>query len=184
MSRLRAIVLFLFGAFAAFVHAEERFLRADAQGTVEVAFSPEQDAAGIIVAAIRAARKQIQVQAYSFTNKAIARALINASARGVRVDVIGDREQFEKGNSFQFADLRQAGIKVWLDGEHSAAHNKVMIIDATARDGAVVTGSFNFTQAAQQRNAENVIILRGNGALTKAYADNWSRHRSHAAAIE
>jgi phosphatidylserine/phosphatidylglycerophosphate/cardiolipin synthase-like enzyme len=44
----------------------------------------------------------------------------------------------------------------------------------------VITGSFNFTHAAQFRNAENLLILRGHGTLAEAYAANWRRHKIHA----
>ncbi len=44
---------------------------------------------------------------------------------------------------------------------------------------AVMTGSFNFTYAAQNRNAENALILRGNLPLCGAYPRNWNEHRAH-----
>ena len=46
--------------------------------------------------------------------------------------------------------------------------------------GAVVTGSYNFTWSARMRNAENVVILRGNPPVLRAYLDNWKRHRAEA----
>ncbi len=54
-----------------------------------------------------------------------------------------------------------------IDAKHAIAHNKVMVIDGQT----VVTGSFNFTKAAQERNAENLLIVRDAG-LAKQYADN------------
>ena len=39
-----------------------------------------------------------------------------------------------------------------IDDEHAKAHNKVMIIDGET----VITGSFNFSKAAEQNNAENL----------------------------
>ena len=70
-------------------------------------------------------------------------------------------------------------MPLWIDSEHAAAHNKVMVIDNGLPEAAVITGSFNFTQAAQHRNAENLLILRGNPNLTEAYAANWRRHKIH-----
>jgi phosphatidylserine/phosphatidylglycerophosphate/cardiolipin synthase-like enzyme len=69
---------------------------------------------------------------------------------------------------------------VWLETRYAAAHSKVMIIDAGTRDSAVVTGSFNWTAAAQRRNAENVLILRRNRDLARAYEANWRRHQAGA----
>ena len=76
--------------------------------------------------------------------------------------------------------LAEQGVPVWIDADHAAAHNKVMVIDNGTPDAAVITGSFNFTHAGQHRNAENLLILRGNAILSEAYAANWRRHKIHA----
>lgn len=151
-----------------------------AKGTVTVAFTPGDDAAGMIVAAIGRARRQILVQAYSFTSREIARALVEARRRGVEVALIADREQTEALRHSQVPRLAADGVATWLDGEHASAHNKVMVIDAGGPDPAVITGSFNFTYSAQYRNAENVLLIRGDPALAEAYRANWRRHLRHA----
>jgi phosphatidylserine/phosphatidylglycerophosphate/cardiolipin synthase-like enzyme len=76
-----------------------------------------------------------------------------------------------------------AGLPVFVDADHSAAHNKVIVIDHGASQPTLITGSFNFTFAAQYRNAENVLVLRGNPDLTRAFFDNWQQHRGHAIAV-
>jgi phosphatidylserine/phosphatidylglycerophosphate/cardiolipin synthase-like enzyme len=150
-----------------------------AQGSIQVAFTPGADAGELIVDAIRDAKAQILVQAYSFTHRAIAGALVAARQRGVDVQVVADREQRDSIETSRIDYLAEQGVPVYLDGEHSAAHSKVMIIDNGQSDPVVVTGSFNFTTAAQYRNAENLLVLRGNTALADAYAANWRRHRAH-----
>jgi phosphatidylserine/phosphatidylglycerophosphate/cardiolipin synthase-like enzyme len=80
--------------------------------------------------------------------------------------------------------LRKGGVGVWLDSLHSAAHNKVMLIDPGADDSVLITGSYNFTYAAERLNAENVLLFRGNAALVRAYLENWKLHRAHASAFE
>ena len=52
--------------------------------------------------------------------------------------------------------LVNAGIPVLIDAKHAIAHNKVMVID----DQTVITGSFNFTKAAEEHNAENLLVIR------------------------
>ena len=42
----------------------------------------------------------------------------------------------------------------------------------------VITGSFNFTKAAQEKNAENLLIIRDQ-ALAGQYTLNWESHRRH-----
>jgi len=148
-------------------------------GRAQVAFTPGDDADELVIAAIRQARSQILVQAYSFTHRAIAEALIAARQRGIDVQVIADHDQDANVATTRIGDLAEAGVPVYLDGQHAAAHNKVMVIDAGRPESALVTGSYNFTHAAQHRNAENLLVLRGDPLLAEAYAANWRRHRAH-----
>jgi phosphatidylserine/phosphatidylglycerophosphate/cardiolipin synthase-like enzyme len=147
-----------------------------ARGTVEVAFTPWDNAEAMIVDGIRRAKHQILVQAFSFTSRTLANALIAAKRRGVDVRVMADREQTFSGEASRIPDLVQAGIPVMLEVRYQSAHNKVMIMDAGTDDAAVVTGSYNWTYAAQNKNAENVLILRHNPDIANAYAANWRRH--------
>lgn len=147
-----------------------------ARGTVQVAFTPWDNAEGMIVDGIRRAKTQILVQAFSFTSRTLANALIAAKRRGVDVRVMADREQTFSGEASRIPDLVQAGIPVTLEVRYQSAHNKVMVIDAGAADAAVITGSYNWTYAAQSKNAENVLILRHNPDIANAYAANWRRH--------
>ena len=148
-------------------------------GIIEYALTPGDDAAGLIVRAIDGARFQILVQAFSFTHAGIAGALIRAERRGVDVKVIADAEQIDLIDHNVIPQLVDAGIPVFTDAEHAAAHNKVMVIDAGEIAPVLITGSFNFTHAAQFRNAENVLAFRGNHELTRAYLENWMRHLKH-----
>jgi len=147
-----------------------------AQGSIQLAFAPWDNAEGMIVDAIRQAKVQILVQAFSFTSRALAYALTAAKKRGVDVQVLADREQTFSSESSRIPELAQAGIAVMLEVRYQSAHNKVMVIDADTEHAAVITGSYNWTYAAQFKNAENVLILRRNPEVAKAYADNWRRH--------
>ena len=74
----------------------------------------------------------------------------------------------------QAKPLAAAGIPVKIDAVHRIAHNKVMVIDGET----VITGSFNFTEAAELRNAENVFIVWDRAAAEK-YLENWRVHEGH-----
>ncbi len=132
---------------------------------------------------IDAARLQVLVQAFSFTHRDIADALVRAHRRGLDVQVITDRDQTELFESAAIQRLVEAGLNVFTDADHLSAHNKVIIIDHNAERPTLVTGSFNFTFAAQVRNAENVLVLHGNPDLTRAFFVNWQQHREHAIAL-
>ena len=151
-----------------------------ARGTVQVAFTPWDDAEGMIVDAINRARTEILIQAYGFTSRRITDALLMAHRRGVRVRLLADREQTFSGDNSRIPDLASAGVSVSLEVRYQSAHNKVMVIDPGSVDGAVITGSYNWTYSAQHRNAENVVIFRRSPELLKRYAENWYRHFSDA----
>jgi len=141
--------------------------------TSSVCFTPDSDCTGQIEHLLDSAQKSIHVQAFSFTSSPIAKALNRAQQRGVKVELILDRENAEEQYT-PAPDLQRSGVAVWLDGEHQTAHNKIMIVDGET----VVTGSFNFTKAAQNKNAENVLVLRDK-SLAGLYLKNWEEHRGH-----
>lgn len=152
-----------------------------ARGSVTVAFPPWDDAETLIVGAIGRARSEVLMHAFSFSSRPIARALAAAQRRGVRVRVLADRDQlFSSGGNSRIPELAAAGVSVALEVRYASAHNKVMVIDAAGPEPAVITGSYNWTWSAQNRNAENVLLLRGNPELARRYAANWQRHAAQA----
>ena len=149
-------------------------------GTAQVLFSPWDDVEGALVASIRAARRQVLVQAFSFTSRPIARALIEAKARGIDVRVTADAGETARLERNRIAELASAGIPVFIEERYQSAHNKVMVIDADLPSALVITGSYNWTYSARRHNAENVLILRGQGELAGRYRANWERHQAGA----
>jgi phosphatidylserine/phosphatidylglycerophosphate/cardiolipin synthase-like enzyme len=151
-----------------------------ATGTVEALFTPWDDAEGAIVQALFAARRSVHVQAYLISSRSIAHALQSAQSRGVAVEILADRRMQEESDKSLLPLLAAGGIPVWLETRYAAAHNKVILIDAAQPDAVVITGSYNYTWSAQARNAENLLILRGNPPLARRFLDNWRRHRDDA----
>jgi phosphatidylserine/phosphatidylglycerophosphate/cardiolipin synthase-like enzyme len=98
------------------------------------------------------------------------------------VRVVADREQARALPQNVLPELSAGGVEVWLDGNFQAAHNKVVVIDADTQHATTITGSYNFTIAAQRGNAENVIVLRDNATVARAYRENWERLRASALA--
>lgn len=143
-------------------------------GTTEVFFSPNGGATGAIVLEIGKAQQEILVQAYSFTSKPIAKALLDAHKRGVKVMAVLDKSQrTQKYSGATF--LANAGIPVYIDSQHAIAHNKIIIIDRST----LITGSFNFTKAAEEKNAENLLVIKGNQPLVDRYLKNFEGHKAH-----
>lgn len=98
---------------------------------------------------------------------------MSAHKRGVREEVILDQSQeTQKYSSATF--LANQGIPTYIDAKHAIARNKVMVVDQRI----VITGSFNFTRATEEKNAENLLVIQSQ-ELAKAYRDNWQRHKEH-----
>ena len=139
----------------------------------QVFFSPRGGCTEAVVDAISQAKSEILVQAYSYTSAPIAKALVDAHKREVHIQIILDQSQRkERYSSADFA--AHAGIPTYIDAAHAIAHNKIMIIDKAV----LITGSFNFTKAAEEKNAENLLVLRSK-ELARTYVENWQRHKEH-----
>src|SRR5439155_20216459 len=102
-------------------------------------FSPHGGCTEAVVDAVSRATNAVLVQAYSFTSAPIAKAVVEAQRRGLRVSVILDKSQrTEKYSAADF--LNNSGVATYIDARHNIAHNKIIIIDSRI----VLTGSFNF----------------------------------------
>jgi phosphatidylserine/phosphatidylglycerophosphate/cardiolipin synthase-like enzyme len=94
--------------------------------------------------------------------------------------VILDPSQVKPGGQYCPAKFfYDAGIPTYIDSAHQSAHNKIMIIDRST----VITGSFNFTRTAEERNAENLLAIPSKELAAK-YLDNWQKHRQHSTKCE
>ena len=112
----------------------------------------------LIASTIASAHVSIDVLAYEFTSVPIAKALVDAKARGVDVRAVldGKTNGPRKGRNYSAATfLINVGIPVRLDYTVAIAHNKIMVIDGET----VITGSYNFTKAAEKSNAENLLVI-------------------------
>jgi phosphatidylserine/phosphatidylglycerophosphate/cardiolipin synthase-like enzyme len=141
---------------------------------IEVYFSPNGGCTDAIVSQIDSAAKSVHVQAYLFETDRIANALVAAKERGVTVIAVLDR--WNEQDKYSAADtLNNAAIATYIDDDHETAHDKIIIID----DQTLITGSFNFTVAAEEKNAENLLIIRDAPDLVRKYQENFEKHKSH-----
>lgn len=145
---------------------------------LQAGFSTDGSAKRLILEVIREARHSIHVMAYSFTSKEIALALVEAAGRGVNVQVVVDaRQSNERYSAAHY--LANHHLAVRADDRHRIQHHKVMIVDGEL----VQTGSFNFTDSAHARNAENVLVVRNAPDLAEQYLREWTLHWQHSTPI-
>ncbi|MBI3440910.1 MAG: phospholipase D family protein [Proteobacteria bacterium] len=134
----------------------------------EDAFSPRQGATELVVKTINEAKKSVHVAAYSFTSKPIAEALITAHDKGVDVEVVLDKSQ-RNGRMVQY--IKDHGIPTRINDHYAIMHDKFIVID----EKTLELGSFNYTAAAEKRNAENVLVLHGAGKIVEDYSKQWEK---------
>ena len=134
---------------------------------VQVCFSPEGHCGDQLVAAVQAAQHSVRFMAFSFTDDAIAQAMLGRARAGVSVQ--GVFETTGSGTAYSaYGPLKQAGLDVYTDGNPWSMHHKVIIID----DHVVAFGSPNFSQAADRSNDENLLIV-DDPALARAFTSEF-----------
>jgi phosphatidylserine/phosphatidylglycerophosphate/cardiolipin synthase-like enzyme len=129
----------------------------DINGTpIEAYFSPDDRVAKQIVDRISSAQTSIFFLAYSFNSSSIANAMLVKAQAGVTLAGVFEQTQVAANkNSSQYEPLRLAGLDVWLDANPRNMHDKIIIIDGKT----VITGSYNFTATAENKNDENILII-------------------------
>jgi phosphatidylserine/phosphatidylglycerophosphate/cardiolipin synthase-like enzyme len=120
----------------------------------EVYFSLYDNPQKEIIKNINQAETSINIAMYTFTDKEITLSLANAQQRGVKVRVYLDRSQIESTYSIS-RFLVQNGIKVRISSNNYIMHNKFAIID----NRLLLTGSYNWTFAANNKNEENLMVI-------------------------
>ena len=144
--------------------------QAPAGQVIDVAFSPNEGSEALVVKAIASARGSIAVAAYSFTSPVVAKALLNASKRGVDVRVVVDENGNKSKASLAALNLLAgAGIPTRTISRYSIHHDKYMVVDKIT----VQTGSFNYSKAAAKSNSENVVVIWNNPDLALTFLKHW-----------
>lgn len=151
---------------------------------IEVGFSPSNrnisnKGVDLVLKVINNAKSTLHIAAYSFTSKKIALAIVDAKKRGVDIKVVADK----KANSGRYTAvtyLANNNVPVALNDRYAIFHNKFIIADGKTLE----TGSFNYTQAAEKSNAENVIVFWNNVELSNKYEELFSIYWSEATLLK
>jgi phosphatidylserine/phosphatidylglycerophosphate/cardiolipin synthase-like enzyme len=150
------------------------FASASAEMAVQACFSPQGKCSTHIVREIENAERELLVAVYAFTSDDLAGALVQAKKRGLMVQVIIDREFDSRNDNSKgkFLEVQRIPVRRLSGGKppHSARdvglmHQKFAVIDRRI----VFTGSYNWTQAADNLNDENLLLFRDAGPLAEEY---------------
>jgi phosphatidylserine/phosphatidylglycerophosphate/cardiolipin synthase-like enzyme len=121
---------------------------------LQYCFSPGGDCGSVIIHWISRANSSIHILIYSFTLDDVREALIQAKNRGVDVKVVMERSTVNSSGS-EYQNLKNAGLDVHLDTNSGDMHDKVAIVDSHI----IITGSMNWTNAGENQNNENLIVI-------------------------
>jgi phosphatidylserine/phosphatidylglycerophosphate/cardiolipin synthase-like enzyme len=125
-----------------------------ARASTEVRFSPHGGCEDEVVSLIEKSKQQIDVAIYSFNDRAIIKALSDAKDRGVKIRIVIDHSQASTNRAATF-DLEKKKFNFRLHSVGKIMHDKVGIFDHKR----VMTGSFNWTEAAENKNEENCLMI-------------------------
>jgi hypothetical protein len=175
IKRLVLIHCIIFLLFLSFCRTQEP---AQVLGKYETFFSPGGGIQKALIEELGSARSEIDVAVYIFSSQELAEALISAHRRGVKVRVVldgsEDEHYFSKGRY-----LFDNSVYVRVDRSHvifpsetqGIMHNKFVLID----NSTIITGSYNWTNAAEVMNDENILIIHDAGEVARAYANQFER---------
>ena len=122
---------------------------------IDVYFSPDDHVQASLLDLVNNAQESIYFLAFSFTSDQLGEAIRARAAENIFVSGVMETEQVNSNVGTEFDPFQQAGLDVLRDGNEGQMHHKVMIID----ENTVILGSYNFTNNAETKNDENLIVI-------------------------
>ena len=132
-----------------------------------------------LVAAIDRTEKTLLLAIYDLRLSEVADAILRAKARGVDVRLVYDQGHTRpaapgagSGPSAEYQALVAAGVPTRLlngGGSYGIMHHKYAVFDGEL----LMTGSFNWTRAADTKNFENA-VFKTDPALIDGFVRNWT----------
>lgn len=135
----------------------------------EVFFSPGASCLNSIQRIIKGAVSTLYICVFTISDNRLAQSIIEAHQRGVSVKVITDNDKMYDTGS-DILKLEKAGVPVRIDQSPNHMHHKFAIADKKT----VLTGSYNWTRSAEQRNQENILITPSH-RVVKAYLKEFDK---------
>ncbi len=136
---------------------------------IETYFSPSDGARQHLLDYLGTAKTSVTMLAFSFTDDETGAAMVDLHRRGVSVKVVMEKRNAE-GLGSEYGTLEAAGVPILRDDNCYTAHNKFIVID----DQIVITGSYNFTNRAENINDENLVII-SDPTLARLYTAEFNR---------
>ncbi len=138
-----------------------------AYADTKIYFSPNGGCQQAVITEIGNAQYAIDIAMYYLTSREIAQELVKAKDRKVIIRIVLDQGQ-ETQNYSKSRYLIKRGFEIKYHIGPGIMHNKFALIDGKV----LLTGSFNWTPTANEKNEENLLIITDKD-LIKKYEDRF-----------
>jgi len=142
---------------------------------IDIYFSPDDGVLSALASLLSSAQESIHFLAFSFTSNDLGVIVREKAEAGLTIAGVMDQEQVSSNQGTEYDPFKQADLDVRIDGNAGQMHHKVFIVD----EKIVVLGSYNFSQSAEERNDENIIIVY-NAVIAEQFMLEFERVQSQA----
>jgi phosphatidylserine/phosphatidylglycerophosphate/cardiolipin synthase-like enzyme len=135
----------------------------------ESLFFPSRDSLHRLLAILREAERSMDICLFTITDNRVVEVIESALSRGVKVRILSDNDKAEDRGS-DIDRLRKLGAPVRLDRSEHHMHHKFAVLD----NQTLLTGSYNWTRSAADKNRENILVTTDLDAV-RAYAREFDK---------
>ena len=134
-----------------------------------------------IINELNTASESIIVAIYWFTNEDLFQKLISKIEQGVKVELIIHNDYINnRDTGLDFQKFIDIGGHFYFSDTRNPMHNKFCVID----NKVLINGSYNRTYYAEDRNRENILILKNEIETTKSFTSEFERLKSLTEKVE
>jgi hypothetical protein len=134
-----------------------------------------------IIRELGSAKKSIRVAVYWFTNLELLDSLLFKLKKGVKVTLIIHNDYINnRETGLDFQNFIEAGGNFFFSDSYNPMHNKFCIVD----EKILINGSYNWTYYAETRNSENILIIKREKAIIRAFIEEFDRIISYSEQVE
>ncbi|MGB6036797.1 MAG: phospholipase D-like domain-containing protein [Cryomorphaceae bacterium] len=161
-SSVKNLISWMYGAFQTIAKDNET------KAWNSAFFSPGDECREKIVGSLKSSIRNIDICVFTISDDRISEIIIEKHNLGIPVRIISDNDKaFDRGSDlFQ---LREKGIEIRFDPGPVHMHHKFALMD-----DVLITGSYNWTRSAAEKNYENIVVSNDSG-LMKEFTKEFDR---------
>lgn len=127
------------------------------------------------------AQEKIIVAVYWFTNETLFQCLIDKVDKGLKVELIIHNDYINnRKTGLLFQKFIDKGGDFYFSSTLNPMHNKFCVID----NKVLINGSYNWTYYAEDRNRENILLIKNEQETIDAFINEFERLKSLTEKVE